>query len=181
MTDRTETMPTSTTTPTPTAAPRAAPVARAGGDPFLDLRAHMDRLFDGVFGSIVPFGDTFGWPRLGRSEPMPRVDVSETPGMLTIKAELPGMDEKDVELTLNDGVLTLKGEKRAEKEEKDKDYHLIERSYGTISRSFRLPDTVDPEKVTAGFDKGVLTVTLPKTGDRKPRVRRVDITGTGTA
>ncbi|PWC38636.1 Hsp20/alpha crystallin family protein [Azospirillum sp. TSO22-1] len=175
MTDRTETMPTSATTM------RGAPAVRIDRDPFLDLRTHMDRLFDGVFGSMMPFGEPFGWPRLGRVEPMPRVDVSETPEALTIKAELPGMDETDVELTLNDGVLTLKGEKKAEKEEKDKDHHLIERSYGTISRSFRLPDTVDPEKVTAGFDKGVLTVTLPKTGDRKPKVRRIGITGTGPA
>lgn len=179
MTDRTETMPPSTTTPA--TARRGTPAVRVGGDPFLDLRTHMDRLFDGVFGSMTPFGDSFGWPRLSRVEAMPRVDVGETAEAFTIKAELPGMDEKDVELTLKDGVLTLKGEKKAEKEANDKDYHLIERSYGTISRSFRLPDTVDPEKVTAGFDKGVLTVTLPKTGEPKPRVRRIDIAGTGTA
>lgn len=179
MTDRTETMPTRTTQPVTTG--RGSPAVRVGGDPFLDLRAHMDRLFDGVFGSIVPFGDSFGWPRLSRVEPMPRVDVSETPEALTIKAELPGMDETDVELTLHDGVLTLKGEKKAEKEEKDKEYSLVERSYGMVRRSFRLPDTVDPEKVTAGFDKGVLTVTLPKSGEPAPKVRRIDIKGTGTA
>ena len=104
MTDRTETMPTATTTPNTTT--RGTPAVRVGRDPFLDLRTHMDRLFDGMFGSISPFDEPFGWPRLSRAEPMPRVDVSETPEAFTIKAELPGMDEKDVELTLKDGVLT---------------------------------------------------------------------------
>lgn len=174
MADRTETMPTETTT-------RGTPAVRTGRDPFLDLREQMNRLFDGLFTGVTPFGEPFGWPRIGPAEAMPRVDVSETPEALTIAAELPGMDEKDVTLTVERGVLTLKGEKRHEKEEKERGYHLIERSYGTIGRSFRLPDTVDPDKITAAFDKGVLTITLPKTEAAKPETRRVPITGTGTA
>ncbi|HYG88381.1 MAG TPA: Hsp20/alpha crystallin family protein [Azospirillum sp.] len=180
MADRTETMPTETTTSGTRA--RGTPAVYADRDPFMDLREHMNRLFDSMFfGRIEPFGEPFGWPRLSRAVQMPRVDVSETPEAVTIQAELPGMDEKDVELTLHDGVLTLKGEKKAKKEEKDKGYHLIERSHGTVGRSFRLPDTVDPDKVTAVFDKGVLTITLPKTGEGKPRTRRIAITGAGTA
>ena len=166
MTDRTETMPTST-------AARDRSAVRVGGDPFLDLRAHMDRLFDGVFGSMVPFGEAFGWPRLGRVEPTPRVDVSETPEAFVIKAELPGMDEKDVELTLNGGVLTLKGEKKAEKEEKDKDYHLIERSFGAFSRSVGLPEGVKAEDVSAEIAKGVLKVTVKKPAPKQSR--QIDI------
>lgn len=155
---------------------RAMPAARRTGDLFLDLREQMDRLFDNFFGTTV---EPFGWGREGRVAMMPRVDVSETPDAITIKADLPGLDEKDVELTLDGGVLTLKGEKKAEKEEKDeaKHYHVVERSYGSFLRTFRLPDTVEADKVAATFDKGVLTITMPKTVEGESRVRRIDIGG----
>ena len=91
---------------------------------------------------------------------MPSIDVRETDTDLVVEAELPGMDEKDVSVTLSNGVLTLNGEKKSEREEK-KD-HLMERSYGSFQRSFRLGDTIDPDKVTAAFDKGALKVTLAK-------------------
>jgi len=172
MPNRTETM------PAETKAARGTPATRYGRDPFLDVREHMDRLFDSMFfGPIEPFGQSW----LSRAEAMPRVDVSETPDALTITAELPGMDEKDVELTLRGGVLTLKGEKTAGQEETDKDkgYHLIERHHGTVYRTFRLPDTVDADRIAAGFDKGVLTITLPKTEGGKTHNRRIAITGGG--
>ena len=92
----------------------------------------------------------------------PRVDVSETDTELKIEAELPGIDEKDVEVVLSDGRLTIKGEKKQEKEEKKKDYHMVERSYGSFARSIVLPFEADPDKVKATFAKGVLTVTVPK-------------------
>ncbi|HEY0836135.1 MAG TPA: Hsp20/alpha crystallin family protein [Azospirillum sp.] len=155
---------------------RTMPATRRTGDLFLDLREQMDRLFDNFFGTTV---EPFGWGREGRMTMALRVDVSETPDAITIKADLPGLDEKDVELTLDGGVLTLKGEKKVEKEEKDeaKHYHVVERGYGSFLRTFRLPDTVEAEKVAATFDKGVLTITLPKTEEGKSRVRRIEIGG----
>ena len=151
------------------------PTMFRSGDPFVDLREHIDRLFGNVFGSVEPFGRTI----TGRMEVMPRVDVAETDEAITITADLPGVDEKDVDLTLVNGVLTLRGEKKAEKEEKEKNYHVVERSYGSFTRSFRLPDTVNPDKVAARFDKGVLIITVPKAEDAKTQVRRIAIGGNG--
>jgi HSP20 family protein len=94
---------------------------------------------------------------------------------LVVEAELPGMDEKDVSVTLSSGVLTLKGKKKSEREEKKDDYHLMERSYGSFQRSFQLADTIDPDKVTATFDKGVLKVTLPKRPEAVKAEKRIPI------
>lgn len=113
---------------------------------------------------------SLGW---GRAEP--RSDVVETDKAYTITAELPGMDENDVELTLRDGFLTLKGEKRSEREEKDEGYHLSERTYGSIQRSFRVPEDVDVDKVDAAFANGVLTVTLPKSTKAKTKERKIAV------
>lgn len=145
------------------------------GDPFLDLRNRIDRVFDSFFGADLA---RTGWP--GWDKTMPKVDVAETEKELTITADLPGIDEKDVELTVADGILTLKGEKKAESEEKDKNYHVMERSYGSFARSFRLPETVKVEDIAARFDKGVLTITLPKGEAAKPEVKRIAI-GNGGA
>jgi HSP20 family protein len=93
---------------------------------------------------------------------VPRLDVSETEREIKVTAELPGMDEKDVNVTLEGDVLTLKGEKKAEAEEKGKNFHRVERTYGSFQRVITLPAEVDATKVTAGFKKGVLTVTLAK-------------------
>jgi HSP20 family protein len=92
-----------------------------------------------------------------------------------VEAELPGMDEKDVSVTLNNGILTLKGEKKSEREEKKDDYHLMERSYGSFQRSFQVSDTVDGEKVRAAFEKGVLKVTLPKRPEAMKAEKRIPI------
>ena len=130
-------------------------------DPFAQMRAEMDRLFDSFLGrGFVRFNvpSRSEWS----DELVPSIDVRETDTDLVVEAELPGMDEKDVSVTLSNGVLTLKGEKKSEREEKKEDYHLMERSYGSFQRSFRLGDTIDPDKVTAAFDKGVLKVTLAK-------------------
>ena len=105
----------------------------------------------------------------------PAVDWSETDRQYEITAELPGMEEKDIELTLADQVLTIKGRKSEEKEEKRKDYFLSERRYGSVQRSFRLPPGVDEGKVQASFDKGVLKVVLPKTAEAKKSARRIAI------
>jgi HSP20 family protein len=124
------------------------------------LRQEIERLFDRF---VEP-----GWmqmPALGDWEP--KIDVSETKDAVVVKAEVPGVDQKDIGLSLQEGVLTIKGEKEEEKEEKDKRYHRVERSYGAFARAIRLPAAVDSSKVSATFKDGVLTVTLPKTAAAK--------------
>ena len=90
------------------------------------------------------------------------MDVTETEKELEITAELPGLEEKDVDITLSDGVLTIRGEKKADHEEKGKDFHMVERSYGAFARSLQLPAGVDPNTIKASLDKGVLKVSMPK-------------------
>ena len=105
----------------------------------------------------------------------PRIDVSETDSELRIEAELPGVEEKDLEIVLSDGRLTIKGEKKQEKEEKKKDYHLVERSYGSFARSVGLPFAAEPDKIKASFAKGVLTVTVPKPAEVKAKEKKIPI------
>ena len=93
----------------------------------------------------------------------PSMDISETKDSLVVKLEVPGMDQKDIQISLQESLLTIKGEKRQEKEEKDERYHRVERSYGAFTRSVRLPVAVDGSRVAATFKNGLLTVTLPKT------------------
>jgi HSP20 family protein len=120
----------------------------------------MDRLFDRFL--------ELGWPKLPElGEWEPTLDLSETKDAVIVKAELPGVEPKDIAVSLQEGTLTIKGEKEAEKEEKDKRYHRVERSYGAFFRSIRLPAAVDAGKVTAAFKDGVLTVTLPKLPEAK--------------
>ncbi|HYD29499.1 MAG TPA: Hsp20/alpha crystallin family protein [Azospirillaceae bacterium] len=154
-------------------------------DPFYDLRAQMDRVFDSFMNAFQPLslmrppmamGEFMRPMMMGMGMEMsPRVDIAETEDSLTITADLPGLDENDIDVTIANGALTLRGQKKAEREERKQNYHLMERSYGTFNRSFRLPDTVDPEKVDARFDKGVLTVTLPKTEAGRSQIRRIQI------
>ena len=115
-------------------------------EPFASLRRDMDRLFE-------DFSRGFGWgpPALAQMGTAPRVDVSETDSELRIEAELPGVEEKDIEVVLSDGRLTIKGEKKQEKEEKKQDFHLVERSYGSFARSIGLPFEADPGQVKATF------------------------------
>lgn len=153
--------------------------ARRSWDPFLDLRQQIDRVFEDFFpgfpGSALSGAGAMAGPFFRHVEVSPVVDVAETDNALTITAELPGMAQDDVEITLADGILTLRGEKKAEAEEKEKNYYLLERSYGAFSRSFRLPPTVDQEKCEAKFDKGVLRITLPKTEAARSQVRKIDV------
>jgi len=127
------------------------------------LRREMDRLWEEFFGpgrrALEPF--TPMWA--------PAVDVAESADKVTIKAEVPGIDVKDLEISLVGDLLTIKGEKKAEKEEKGESYHLVERSYGSFSRSIRLPAPVDPDKIEATYKDGVLTVTCPKKEEVKPK------------
>ncbi|MEZ5852558.1 MAG: Hsp20/alpha crystallin family protein [Hyphomicrobiaceae bacterium] len=149
-----------------------APMQRYA-DPFSAMRAEFDRVFDNFLGR--GFG---GLPAFARSEGLtlqPSIDVRETDKELVVEAELPGLDEKDVNVTLNSGVLTLKGEKKSEREEKKDDYHLMERSFGSFQRSFRVGDTVDADKVTAAFANGVLKVTMPKKAEAVKAEKRIPI------
>lgn len=132
---------------------------RNSGDPFTSLQSEMSRLFDSFFEGFEagPFSKTGFGPAT-----MPKVDVSETNDSIHVAAELPGMKEEDVEVTLSHGNLVIQGEKRAEKEDKQESYHRIERSYGAFHRSIPLPTEVDDQHVEASFKDGVLNIVLPK-------------------
>lgn len=131
-------------------------------DPFQSFRSEIDRLFDSFLGgapSLTGFRQAFP---VSVQAITPTLDVKENEKAIIVKAELPGIDEKDVNLTIHNGVLSLRGEKKSEQHDERDNYHISERSYGSFQRSIRLPDTIDEDKAEARFDKGVLTVTLPK-------------------
>jgi HSP20 family protein len=122
------------------------------------FRKEMDRLLDRLWdGDEIPAG--VAWS--------PKVDFTETKETITVKAEIPGIEPKDVQLMLENGVLTLRGEKRQETEQKDERFYRMERSYGSFARSLRLPANVDATKATAMFKHGVLTIVLPKTAEAR--------------
>ncbi|MEX2303178.1 MAG: Hsp20/alpha crystallin family protein [Bryobacterales bacterium] len=105
----------------------------------------------------------------------PAVDVFEDENRIVLKADLPDMDEKAVDIQVEDGMLTIKGERKFENETKDKNFHRVERRYGSFSRSFALPEGVDEEKISANYTKGVLEVTVPKTAKKAKNVRTVTV------
>jgi HSP20 family protein len=147
-------------------------LSRRDEDPYRSLQQEMNRVLDSFWrGTEVPAG----FATQAQTAVVPRLDVSETENEITVTAELPGIDEKDVEVTLDDDVLTIKGEKREEKEEKDKSYHLIERSYGAFQRSIPIDAEVQGDKIDATFSKGVLTVVLPKSPAAQNKTRKVAI------
>ena len=135
-------------------------------DPFRDLHGlqdRMNRLFEDAgrgWRAEEPAATT-SWS--------PAVDIYETDNEITVKAELPGLEQKDITLSLENNVLTLKGERRFEKETKQENYHRIERSYGGFSRSFAIPATVDDDKIKADYKDGVLMIALPKKELVKPK------------
>jgi len=137
---------------------------RQRGDIFSDLtrmQQEMNHFFDEFFGERQSEIMQGNW--------VPSVDVSETDADLVVRAELPGMTQDDIELSLQDNVLTVKGEKKQEKKEEKENYHRIERSYGSFSRSFTLPATVKQEDIKASFKDGVLEITLPKSEEVQPK------------
>ncbi len=150
--------------------PWGRPTFARAGDPFTSLQREVDRLFD-----EFTRGSFLAPAREGEVAITPRVDVSETENTLEVEVELPGVDEKDVEVTLSDNVLTIQGERKQEREEKKKDFHLVEQSYGSFARSISLPFEVDTNAVKANFSKGVLKVTLPKPAAAKAKTRRIEI------
>jgi HSP20 family protein len=131
----------------------------------------LDRLFDDFFG-----GDYLGnlLPE-ARGVYSPRIDVKETKDAVKIAAEMPGIDEKDMDVSVHDGLLTISGEKKVMKEDNELGYHRIERSYGCFTRDIALPDTVETDKVGAIFKNGVLTVTLPKNQKAIEQSRKIPV------
>jgi len=147
---------------------------RTGGDPFLELHREVNRLFDDVVrGAGRPM------PSTGQGGLMapPHMDVSETENEIRICAELPGVSQDDVEVTLDDNVLTIRGEKRAASEQQRESYHVMERSFGRFQRAIQLPFAPEPDQVQAAFEHGVLTITLPKTARQQERTRRIEVRG----
>lgn len=135
-------------------------------DPFRDLvtlREKMNRLFEDFYPAQGEERD------LVASSWTPAVDIFETEHELVLTAELPGLEDKDIEIKVEDNTLTLKGERKFEKETKEENYHRVERSYGSFYRSFSIPAYIDQDKIKAEHDHGILKVSLPKKHDSKPR------------
>lgn len=141
-------------------------------DPFRELEEMSDRL-NRVF--TRPAARTNGKEQLTVADWMPIVDISETDGEYLIKAELPEVKKEDVKVTVENGVLTIQGERRQEKEEKGKKYHRVERSYGSFVRSFTLPESIDEGGVRAEYKDGVLNLHLPKSEKVKPKAIEVKV------
>ena len=138
---------------------------------FDDVENRFNHFIERAFGEPYTAGvlpESIGW--------IPAMDIVETPQELTLAAELPGVEEKDLDVSVEDGVLTVRGEKTEErKEEDDKKVYLYERNYGSFQRSFALPANIDGSKISAEFAKGVLKVHIPKNGNGKPKGRKVEI------
>ena len=128
---------------------------RSVASPFMSLQREIDRLFEDF---------SRGFPTIGNGAIalMPSMDVTETDKEIEITAELPGLEEKDVQINIADNILTIRGEKKAEKEQKDKNYRLFERSYGSFERTLELPEGVNADAIKANISKGLLKVTVPK-------------------
>jgi len=140
--------------------------------PLQSLQRQVNRLFDDFFRGfdLRPFA-----AMESAGEFTPRIDVKESDKTFTLTAELPGMDEKDLDVMLSAESLTIKGEKKHEKEEKSENYYRMERSYGSFHRVIPLPNEIDLKKVEASFTKGILTVNLPKTAKAKEKTKKVPI------
>jgi HSP20 family protein len=141
---------------------------RPRGD-FVDVRDEIDRLFDTFLPAEfkAEHSVTAAW--------VPRVDIAETDNEVVVTTELPGVERKDAKLSVEDNVLTIGGEKKQEKEIKEKNYHCVERRYGTFSRSFALPTRIQADKVKATFKDGILTIKLPKIEEAKTKEIPIEI------
>lgn len=147
--------------------------ARKAGNPFDELHRQMDALINGFFsGADMPW-------RLSLPETekvfYPSFEIGETEKEFHVSAELPGLTEKDVNVSIEDNVLSISGEKKEEKDEKKKNYHLYERSYGSFSRSFTLPENVDADKISATVKNGVLEILIPKKAVEPKKVKKIEV------
>lgn len=139
--------------------------------PFYALQRQMHRLFDDFFGDLQPLRGLTGL----ETAFVPRMDVAETDKEIAVTAEVPGMDPKDIDISLHDGMLTLKGEKKQQAEEKKDGFYHAERSYGLFTRSVVLPAEVDEGKIEASCKDGVLKIRLPKTEPQKTQAKKIQI------
>lgn len=138
------------------------------------IQSEMNRLFNTLFDAPAPANGTARrW--------IPAMDLVETADAFVLRADLPGLTEKDVNIEFEDNVLTISGERKSEHEEKKEGYYRVERSYGSFSRSLTLPEGVDPDAVKANFDRGVLEVRVPKPEERKPRKVAISVAGEAPA
>jgi HSP20 family protein len=144
------------------------------GNPLLSLQREVDRLFDDVLRA-----GTSGFERQPASMVVPQINVSETDRELRITAELPGVSDKDIDVSLDGDILTVRGEKKLERKEEKENFHFLERSFGSFQRAIRIPFPVEPDKVQAHFENGVLTVTIPKS-EAQARARRIEVKGSGS-
>ena len=148
--------------------------------PFESLQREVDRLFEdfeGRFWRMPQRQSLFDYIPFGRTTAanVPAVDIAEKDNQYEVTAELPGLDEKDIEVKLSNGGLMIRGEKKEEKEEKKRDYYLSERRYGSFERFFAVPDGVDVNKISAKFTKGVLTIMLPKTVEAQKHDKKIEV------
>lgn len=133
------------------------------------MRREMDRFWDSfIEGGVRKRGERAG-------EWFPALDISETKNDIVVKTEIPGLDRKDIDISLSDGVLIIKGEKKQEKESEKENYHLVERSYGTFIRSVRLPQEVKTDKINASYKNGLLKITLPKSEESKKKEIKIKV------
>lgn len=145
----------------------------SASDVFGSLHREIDRVFSD-FGKGYPALGEFG-----KASQALKVNVAETDTAIELTAEIPGVEPKDIDVQLKDGIIRIKGEKKIETDEKKKDYHVVERSYGIFERSFSLPSEVDGAKVEATFDKGVLKVTLPKLPSAVAKSQKIAVKSSG--
>lgn len=155
----------------------SAPAPQDRTDPIIALQRDVNRMFEEFWRRFERPGlagfDSFG----ALSFSSPRTDVAETDKEIEVTMELPGLDEKDIELTVTGDMLTVKGEKKQERKEEQKGWYLSERSYGSFYRSIPLPPGTEADKATAEFKKGVLTVRLPKSEQAQKQVKRIEVKG----
>ena len=140
------------------------------------LQKQMNRMFDSFFGrttSLMPFEENLNDLEFG-----PPVDIYEDDQKLTFKVEVPGIDEKDIKVEVENNVLTVHGERELEKDIKEENFRRMERHYGAFSRSFTLPSTVDPEKIEADYTHGVLAIQMPKRAEARPKEIKVNVSKT---
>ena len=140
------------------------------GNPFFSLQSEINRMFDDAFRGF-PASALAGTDKLLS----PAIDVKETDQGIELSAELPGVEEQDLDVSIVEDLLTIKAEKKQEQKKEEKGYYMMERSYGTVSRSIRLPFDTDPSKVSATFDKGVLKIAIPRPAEEQAKVRKIAV------
>lgn len=144
-------------------------LSNLGGDPFASLHRELSRVLDDVWPSGAPAN------LMSAASTSLRLDVKEDEKSFYVIADLPGMSEKDVDVTFQDGVLTIRGEKKVERDEKKDTWHIVERSYGSFARQLSLPTNIDADKIDAKFDKGVLSISLPKVPDEQTKAKKIEV------